>query len=213
VFDLYLITPEQAPAEILAKTRALLHAAAPGRIGVQLRAKQLSPKQRWALAHALRALTLEYAAPLLINADVELAREVGADGAQLPENGPSVEDARAQLGHAAIIGASRHDLSGVQAAALAGASFATLSPVFSVPEKGEPLGVAGFAAIARQSALPLLALGGVTAASAPSLMRAGAHGVAVIRALFEGAEPARALHVLLSAIDEGKQAADPRERR
>jgi thiamine-phosphate pyrophosphorylase len=206
VFDLYLITPERAPAEILAKTSLLLRAAPPGRIAVQLRAKHLLEHERRALAHALRRLTIEHAAPLLINASLALSREVAADGVQLPEAGPSVEEARSLLGAAALIGASRHDLAGVREAALAGASFATLSPIYAVAKKGKPLGVARFAAIALESALPLLALGGVTPASAPSLMRAGAHGLALVGALFDSSEPGLTLHALLAAMDEGRRA-------
>jgi thiamine-phosphate pyrophosphorylase len=204
VFELYLITPERTPAEILATTELLLAEAPPGRLAVQLRAKHLTEPARRGLAHALRASTRERSAPLLINADLALAREVGADGVQLPEHGPGVREARAALGFATLIGASRHDLAGVEAATLDGASFVTLSPVFAVPEKGVPLGVGQFSAIANGSRLPVFALGGITADRTLRVVQAGAHGVAVIRQLFDSEQPTRALRALLAAIDAGK---------
>jgi thiamine-phosphate pyrophosphorylase len=89
----------------------------------------------------------------------------------------------------------------VLAAAREGASFVTLSPVFAVPDKGSPLGVAAFAAIARASEVPLFALGGIDAARAGELARAGAHGVAVIREVWDKPRPAAALADLIAAID------------
>jgi thiamine-phosphate pyrophosphorylase len=211
VFDLYLITPERPPGEIVAGLTAALDDAPAGRVAVQLRARHLAERELWALARALRALTRERGAPLLINAAVELAREVAADGVQLPERGPTIARARSLLPAVAMIGASRHDLAGVNAAASGGASFVTLSPVFAVADKGEPLGVERFGAIARASALPVIALGGITAARTADVITAGARGVAVIRELSASGDPKRAVARLLAAVDAGRRGnASPR---
>jgi len=204
MFDLYLITAELEPAAIVDKLSAALAGAAPGRVAVQLRAPQLVAADRRRLARTLRELTARAGAPLLINADVALALEVGADGVQLPERGPSIEHARAQLPSTAAIGASRHDRDGVQSAARSGATFVTLSPVYGVPGKGEPLGADGFGAIARASSLPVLALGGLTAARVAAVVREGAHGVAVIREIWDSPQPELALRALLAAIDAAR---------
>jgi thiamine-phosphate pyrophosphorylase len=206
VFDLCLITPELPPDELLARATAALEQAPPGRVALQLRARHLGAPELRVLAHDLRALTRAYGAPLLINASLELALEVGADGVQLPERGPSPRQARDRLGEDALIGASRHDLSGVRDAAQAGATFAIVSPVFPVPDKGDPLGVERFASIATASALPLIALGGLTAARVPGVVASGAHGVAVIRDVFASSEPRRAVSQLLAAVDAGRRA-------
>lgn len=204
MFDLYLITPDREPALILERARAALIAAPPGRIGVQLRSKHLASDERAALARALRALTRRLDAALLISTDLELADHVGADGVQLPEHGPSIAAARARLGSTALVGASRHDLAGVRAAAQDGASFVTLSPVFAVPVKGEPLGIAGLAAITRDGSIPVFGLGGIAIANAGDVVRAGAHGVALIREVWDSADPARTLAELLAAIDSAR---------
>lgn len=205
MFDLLLITPELSPYEIVTRSRAALTRAPAGRVALQLRARHLSDVQRTELAHALRRLTREHGAPLLLNDGVELARALGAEGVQLPERGPSPQEARARLGPTACIGASRHDLAGVLAAARDGADFVTLSPVFEVPGKASPLGLPGLRAVAVASALPIVALGGITAASAAAVIGAGAHGIAVIRDVLGREDPAPAVDALLSAIDQGRR--------
>jgi thiamine-phosphate pyrophosphorylase len=104
-----------------------------------------------------------------------------------------------------LIGASRHDLAGVQAAARDGASFATLSPVFDVPDKGQPLGAGAFGAIASATGLPLVALGGITHERAAELIAEGARAVAVIREVLGSDDPPGAVARLLAAIDAGRR--------
>ena len=92
----------------------------------------------------------------------------------------------------------------MRAAEQDGASFVTLSPVFAVPDKGEPLGLAGLAAMTQVSRIAVFALGGINAARAGDVVRAGAHGVALIRDVWDSAEPARTLAELLAAIDAAR---------
>ncbi len=96
--------------------------------------------------------------------------------------GASVAAARRKLGPSALIGISAHGEADIAAAQAAGADYATLSPIYptqSKPGYGPALGVAAITQAAR-SALPVLALGGVTAERAPACMRAGAAGIAVM---------------------------------
>jgi thiamine-phosphate pyrophosphorylase len=204
VFDLYLITPDREPAWILSRARLLFENVAVGRLGIQLRSKALASAERAALARALRELTQQLGAALLINTDLELAREVEADGVQLPEHGPAVAAARARLGQHALIGASRHDSDGVRAAERDGATFVTLGPVFSVPQKGEPLGLAALAEIARAGRIPVFGLGGIDLARCSEVVRSGAHGIAVIREVWDDAQPARKVAELLAVIDAAR---------
>ena len=178
MFDVYLITPDRDAALILATARELLAAAPAGRVALQLRSNTLTLDARVELAHALAELARTHGAAFLVSADLALARAVAADGVQLPEHAPTLAAARAALGAAAYIGASRHDRSGVAAAERGGASFVTLSPVF--------------------------ALGGIDAARAVEVVRAGAHGVAVIREVWDSPQPARALAGLLAGIDAAR---------
>jgi len=199
-----LITPELACDELVARVEAALAVAPPARIVLQLRAKQLHASARARLAARLRAVTRAAGVRLLINGDVALARAVEADGVQLPENGTPVHAARSALPAEVCIGASRHDHEGIQRAAAEGADFATISPIFAVPAKGAALGLARLAELARAHALPLVALGGIRAEHAASVLHAGASGGAVVREVLGQDQPALALRELLSAIDRGR---------
>ena len=181
--------------------RALSGAPGGGRVALQLRAAHLAPDTLRTVAAQLRTLTAARQVRLLVSADLELAAAIGADGVQLPERGPDPRTARARLGSGALCIASRHDLSGLRSAHAAGADAATLSPVFAVPGKAPPLGLDGFATIAAQSPLPLIALGGLSLDRVRDLRAAGAQAVAVIRAGFGADDPGAATAAWCAALE------------
>jgi thiamine-phosphate pyrophosphorylase len=202
-FDLILITGEGSVTRLEQATRRALAVERPERIAVQLRSWHLDAADRGRLGTALQAETRARGASLFVNRDLELALQLGADGLQLPEGSASVPEVRARWGTRAI-GVSCHDAAGLERAARGGADFALLSPIGAVAGKNPPLGVEGFAQLARGVQLPLFALGGVDAGSAQALVREGAAGVAVIRAVYAADDPAAAVTSLLRAIDAGR---------
>ena len=148
---------------------------------IWLRDRDMAAAERRALAARLLAITRRHGARLSIGDDVDLAGELAADGVHLGAGG-AVAAARQKLGPDALIGISAHGEADIAAATAAGADYATLSPIYptqSKPGYGPALGVAAIARAA-QSALPVLALGGVTAVRAPACLRAGAAGIAVM---------------------------------
>ncbi len=197
-FALYLITDPRT--DVVAVTEAALRGAPPGRVAVQVRAKDASASELVSLCRALAPICRAAEAPLLVNDRADVAKAVGADGVQLPERGLSVEDARAVLGPRARVGRSCHDRAGLVRALEDGADFATLAPLASVPDKGAPLGLAGFARAIEGLALPVYALGGVDPELARDAALAGAAGVAVIRAVYGAEDPAAAIRRLLDAL-------------
>jgi thiamine-phosphate pyrophosphorylase len=201
VFDLLLITDGTRPREIVGAVQDALRGATPGRVAVQLRAKQSGSAELLELARALRMPTRERGALLLINDRVDIAKLVDADGVQLPERGLPVAEARRLLGTSALIGVSCHGTEGLALALASGASFATLSPVFATAGKGEPLGVARFAALSGEIPLPIYALGGIKPEHLPTLRAAGASGVAVISAVFAADDRAAAVAACLASWD------------
>ena len=196
---LYLITDSAAPARIPEAVSCALRAAPPGSVLVQLRAKECAPQQLYDIALELREVCTVHGAGLVVNDRADLAQAISADGVQLPERGLPACVVRELLGERALIGASCHDAAGLAAAASGGASFATLSPVFASPGKGEPLGLAQFSALVRGARLPVYALGGVDATRARALKATGAAGLAVISAVFSSQDPATAVSDLLAA--------------
>ena len=116
-----------------------------------------------------------------------------------------VAAARRVLGPAAIVGATCRDPDSARAAVAAGASYLGVGPAFSTRTKAGlpaaigPDGVAAVAAAVPDT--PVIAIGGVTPERVPALRAAGAHGVAVIGAVSEAADPAAAARALLAAVD------------
>jgi thiamine-phosphate pyrophosphorylase len=154
-------------------------------VAILLRAPGAPMDSQRRAAGALLPICREAGTLLLVHGSAALAREIGADGVHLPERA-SVGEARARLGAGALVGASRHDGAGVLEAHAAGASYATLSPIFATPGKGVPFGVAVLAALCRTAPLPIVALGGITPERAAACRAAGAAAAAAIRAVWSG---------------------------
>lgn len=168
-------------------TRVAAAGGAGGELLLLLRDKDLPRAERRRLGLVLRRLTREAGAALVVAADAELAREIDADGVHLGGDGFSSLPSVARAWPGAWISIACHTVDEVAEAAERGASAAILSPIFSTPGKGVPLGIEALARAralldARGSSLLLAALGGVTLESAPSCVAAGASAVASIRA-------------------------------
>ncbi len=219
-FRLYLITDRKLaePHGGLVKVaeRALRAAAHhPSGIGValQLREKDLGANDLYRLALALRPVCSRYGAPLIVNDRMDVARAAGADGVHLPADSFGPAQARSYLGPSALVGVSAHQAAEVEASARAGADFAVYGPVFTPLSKPGiavlPDGAERLAAACKARAIPVFALGGMTAprveelGRAPALSIGGAklfHGVALIGAVFGADESGAAVVRLLDAL-------------
>lgn len=197
-FDLLIITDGRT--RLLERIERALLGVLPGRVAIMLREPQLKTAELFALGRALRQATDAAGALLLVSDRLDVALAIEADGVQLPESGFAPEVARGLLGKHAILGASRHDRVGLEAAAARGADFATLSPLHAVEGKGKPLGLRGFAAEVERAPLPVYALGGVTLEDVSALRAAGAHGIAVMREVLSAADPNARTRDLLEAL-------------
>lgn len=147
---------------------------------VQLREKELARDELRALAQRMLPLLRVHGAKLLLNGDVELAQELGADGVQLTAGQLASLEARPDVGWCA---ASCHGAEEIRRAEALGCDFALLSPV--LPTQSHPgaatLGWQKFAAIAAQSSIPVYALGGLQPDDMATARQHGAHGVALLR--------------------------------
>jgi thiamine-phosphate pyrophosphorylase len=122
----------------------------------------------------------------LVNNRADLALEVGADGVHLGQEDLPCHEARKLLGPDRIIGVTVHTVTEALTAQAAGADYLGVSPIFSTATKadaGAATGVALLAEIRRQVNLPLVAIGGITLANAPSVIEAGADAVCAIAAV------------------------------
>ncbi|WP_278258815.1 thiamine phosphate synthase [Nocardioides convexus] len=141
-----------------------------------------------------------YGARVLVNDRLDVALAAGADGVHLGADDLAVADAR-RIAPGLIVGATCRDRAGVLAAAASGADYAGFGPLFptgSKPGLPEPLGLRAVTAAA--GVLPLVAIGGLTAATAAEARAAGAHGVAVIGAIWREPDPVAAAKEPVTAV-------------
>jgi thiamine-phosphate pyrophosphorylase len=156
---------------------------------VQLRRKGASTDE---LAEAGAGFA-ELGATFVVNDDVEAAIRLGADGVHLGQADDGVERA---LAAGLLLGLSASTRREAAVAEYQGAGYIGAGPVWSTPSKPDaapPIGLHGLEEICQSVSVPVVAIGGVTAANARDCIRAGAAGVAVIRALAEIRELADAL--------------------
>ena len=190
---LLVTDPAHDDDAIVRVVEACVAALPPGTFGVQLRDKQRGRASLAAFAARLRTATRPGGvsrAQLVVNGDVEIARDVGADGVHLGTDAARVEAARRSLGPRAFVSLAAHDDAELRAALDAGASAALVSPIFATPGKGAPRGLDALRS-ARSivhgrrggAAFAIYALGGVDEGNAAACIEAGADGVAIIRAL------------------------------
>lgn len=158
----------------------LTHALQNGLQLIQVREKQLSPDALTAFARQVVTLAHHYNAKVLINADVQLAQAVGADGVHYTSTQLAQCSTRPDLAYCA---ASCHTAAELQRAGELGLDFAVLSPVLptlSHPD-ATPLGWATFASRCAGATLPVYALGGLTRTDLAVAQQHGAQGVALLR--------------------------------
>ncbi|WP_238121143.1 MULTISPECIES: thiamine phosphate synthase [unclassified Xanthobacter] len=158
-----------------------------------LREKDLPQAEQIALFARLRAVTRPTGATLTLHGPATLAAAAGADGVHLSA-GSDPAAARALLGPGALIGLSTHTRAEATAADPAHLDYITLSPLFPTPSKpgyGPALGLPGLTEAAATARVPVIALGGITAATATACRAAGAAGVAVMGSVMRAGDVGR----------------------
>lgn len=205
---LYALTPETVDTALLAaKVRACLEG---GAAMVQYRAKNASPELALDQARRLLGLCRAHAVPLIVNDSVALALAVGADGVHLGREDDDAAQARLALPRA-IIGVSCYDdPQRARAAADAGADYVAIGSVFTSSTKPRAVHapLERLAAAGELSRLPVVAIGGITAANAPRAIAAGADMVAVIAALFDAVDVAGAARSFARLFEDAPMGGD-----
>ncbi len=191
-FPVYLITDRHQLADGQSLLSACEAALRGGITALQLREKDLSAAELLPLAQALRALTHQYSACLLINDRVDVAMAYNADGVHLGGHSLPADTARALLGPDKLIGVSTHSLAEIDKAASHGADFVTFGPVYTTPSKaafGAPQGLEKLRAACAASSLPVYALGGIKTTNHAEALSTGATGIALISGVLAQSDP------------------------
>ena len=174
---------------MLTRTEEILRAGAKL---LQYRNKQANENTRIAEAEQLLDLCRKYSVPLIINDDISLTVQIGADGVHLGKTDSSVANARERLGNKAMIGCSCYnDLNRAQLVSKSGADYIAFGAFFPSPTKpGAAHATADIIQTAKQKFdLPVVAIGGITPENGQSLIAAGADMLAVISGLYASNDP------------------------
>jgi len=185
--------------------RLIRRAVLGGATIIQLRSKTWSTREFLDVAFKAKALLERRSIPLFINDRVDIALVCGAQGVHLGQSDMPAGEARRILGKRALIGISANTIAEARRAEKEGADYLGVGPVFFTSSKQdipEVLGIEGFRAIRRKVHIPVLAIGGINAGNARSLIAAGADGIAVISAISRAVDPFLAACQLKKAVLE-----------
>ncbi|MGI8759444.1 MAG: thiamine phosphate synthase [Acidimicrobiales bacterium] len=199
---LHVITPAAEADRVLAAVEQVLAGGAPL---VQLRVKGGTDRTAWRLATEVVRRCAGAGARCVVNDRADIAVAARAGGVHLGDDDLPVALARAIVGPNVVVGATCRAPEAARRAEAEGATYLGVGPAFATLTKaGLPptLGLAGVARVAAAVALPVIAVGGVTAAQVGPLLDAGAHGVAVCGAVFAPADPRAATEELVAAVED-----------
>lgn len=201
---LYLVTGDTGGRPLTDVVRAAVDG---GVTLVQLRDKDADPAALAQRCAELRDALAGSGVPVVLNDDVDAAAAARADGVHVGPDDAPPDEARSRLGSGALVGWSIHRPDQLtETARVAAADYLAASPVWSTPTKTDttdPLGLGGVARLRSEMPrrLPLVAIGGIRADNAASVVDAGADGIAVVSAICAAADPEAAARELRREVD------------
>jgi len=208
-FDLsvYLIT--DSGLSVFGVLETVRMALAGGATMVQLRDPDAKTRPLVEEARAILALTREAGVPFLVNDRVDVALAVGADGVHVGQSDMLVKDVRALIGPEPIVGLSITSEADLAGSDFTGVDYLGVGPVFATstkPDAAPPISAGGLEAIAAQTTIPIVAIGGLHAGNAADAITAGASGVAVVSAICAAPDPEAATRELVDVVEAARKA-------
>jgi len=175
--------------------------SAVGPLWIQLRCKLLAAGAYVELVRALVERVAPAGGRIIVNDRLDVALAAGAAGVHLGEEDLPIESARRLVDPGFVIGFSTHSVDEARQAEVSGADYVGFGPMFATSSKANPLpprSLADLRAVRSAIRLPIVAIGGITEASAATLLDAGADAVAMIGALAASDDPAALARRLLA---------------
>ncbi len=153
---------------------------------IQLREKELSQEAFLEEAKKIKELCRKYQIPFVINDNVEIAREMDADGVHVGQSDMEAGNVREVLGPDKIIGVSAQTVEQAVLAEQRGADYLGVGAVFPTGSKAdaEDVPLETLKAICQAVSIPVIAIGGISAGNISKLAGSGICGIAVISAIF-----------------------------
>lgn len=178
-------------------------AIAGGADTIQFRQKTGSTREMIEAAERMRRVCEENGVSFIVNDRLDVAMASSAHGVHLGQNDFPIPLAREILGPDVIIGGSAATVEEARLCFEEGADYVGFGPVYPTTSKNDAGPVSGLEVlreVVRTIPLPIIAIGGVGAENAPDVMKAGAHGIAVISAVCCQSEPEQATRALYEAL-------------
>jgi len=203
--QLYLISPLDVGGDFPQRLGQALEAGPVA--AFQFRVKDVDPEEAARLAEPLKAICDEFDVAFIVNDDVALARQVGADGVHLGQGDESLKNARAALGKDVQIGITCHDSRHLaMEAGEGGANYVAFGAFFPTETKETQykpeLDIIQW--WAEMMEIPCVAIGGITPDNCRPLIDAGADFLAVSGAVWnDPAGPAAAVRKFADIMDSG----------
>ena len=171
---------------------------------VQIREKNLAYPEFVKLATEVKAVTDAYHIPYVVDDDVELAKEIDADGVHIGQSDLALVEARRVLGPDKIIGVSAHSVAEAIEAERNGADYLGVGSVFTTSTKldAEAVSKATLKEICEAVSIPVVAIGGIQKDNMLQLKGTKVDGVAVVSAIFAAPDIQQAAKELRMTADE-----------
>ncbi len=161
----------------------------------------LTGEEKKKMAVQMRDLCRRYQVPFLINDDIDLALEIGADGVHVGQEDMSITEVRKICPNDWIIGVSATNKTEAIQAKKDGADYIGVGPIYSTSTKEDakqPIGESGLQEIRKEVInTPIVAIGGIQLSHVMRLIQAGADGVSVISAISQATNPHQTAKVFL----------------
>jgi len=153
---------------------------------VQLREKDITSREFYELACALRELTKRRKIPFVINDRLDIALAAGADGLHIGQSDLPLEAVRGIAGERLFVGVSAGNMEEALRAEKEGADYLGVGAVFPTGSKadaGDAIGTDELRAICAAVRIPVVGIGGIAPDNAAQVLQSGAAGIAVISAI------------------------------
>ena len=176
-------------------------AVAGGADAIQFRQKEGSTRALVETAIAVKNACGDV--PLIVNDRVDVAIAAEADGVHLGQDDFPIEKARDLLGEDAVIGGTAKTLVQARQCVADGADYIGFGPIYATGSKSDAGMVRGLEDLREMVSgvsVPIIAIGGIGVENAGEVMRAGAHGIAVISAVCCQPDPIEATQKLMDQI-------------
>jgi thiamine-phosphate pyrophosphorylase len=180
-------------------------AMAGGADTIQFRQKTGATRAMIEAAQKMTRLCEEGGATFIVNDRIDVAMAVKAHGVHLGQNDFPIPLAREILGPNVLIGGSAATMDEARICLAEGADYVGFGPVFPTGSKDDAGPVSGLEIleeVVRSIPLPVIAIGGISAENTQHVIKAGAHGIAVISAVCCQRDPEGATRILFHALGE-----------